>query len=80
MRGSSELGGDLCYYYRGKIYNKENDKRLRKLPKVSFNDIVEIIARNYGDIIIGTKRVQADGVHPSTAGYREIAEKTKKEN
>lgn len=51
-----------------------------KFCKQNVNDIVEIIARNYGDIIIGTKRVQADGVHPSTAGYREIAEKTKKEN
>ena len=40
-------------------------------------DVVEIIARNFGDTIIGTKRVQSDGIHPSWAGYSELAEKTK---
>jgi lysophospholipase L1-like esterase len=48
-----------------------------KFCKQNINDIVEIIARNYGDIIIGTKRVQADGIHPSWAGYRELADKTR---
>jgi lysophospholipase L1-like esterase len=48
-----------------------------KFCKQNINDIVEIIARNYGDTIIGTKRVQSDGIHPSWAGYRELAEKTK---
>lgn len=48
-----------------------------KFCKQNINDIVEIIARNYGDQIIGTNRVQADGIHPSWAGYREIANKTK---
>jgi lysophospholipase L1-like esterase len=35
------------------------------------------IANENNDIILGTKRYQADGVHPSWAGYKEIAEKTK---
>ena len=48
-----------------------------KFCKHNINDIVEIIARNYKDTIIGTKRVQADGIHPSWAGYRELAEQTK---
>ena len=48
-----------------------------KFCKQNINDIVEIIARNYNDTIIGTKRVQADGIHPSWAGYRELAEQTK---
>jgi lysophospholipase L1-like esterase len=48
-----------------------------KFCKQDINDIVEIIARNFGDTIIGTKRVQQDGIHPSWAGYKELAEKTK---
>jgi lysophospholipase L1-like esterase len=48
-----------------------------KFCKHDINDIVEIIARNYKDTIIGTKRVQTDGIHPSWAGYKELAEQTK---
>jgi lysophospholipase L1-like esterase len=35
------------------------------------------VANENNDIILGTKRMQADGVHPSWAGYKEIAEQTK---
>jgi lysophospholipase L1-like esterase len=31
------------------------------------------VANENNDIILGTKRYQADGVHPSWAGYKEIA-------
>lgn len=48
-----------------------------KFCKPDVNDVVEIIARNFGDTIIGTNRVQSDGIHPSWAGYSELAEKTK---
>ena len=48
-----------------------------KFCKPHVNEIVEIIARNYGDVIIGTKRVQPDAVHPSWAGYKELAEQSK---
>ena len=34
--------GDLCYYYKGKIYNKKNDKRLRSIPKVSSKSFIEL--------------------------------------
>lgn len=33
--------GDICYYYRGKIYNKANDTNLRKLGKVYSSAIIE---------------------------------------
>jgi hypothetical protein len=39
---------------------------------------VEIIAKNFGDTIISTKRLQADAIHPSWAGYKELAEQSKK--
>jgi lysophospholipase L1-like esterase len=35
------------------------------------------VANENNDIILNTERYQADGVHPSWAGYKEIAEKTK---
>jgi lysophospholipase L1-like esterase len=39
--------------------------------------IVKDIAAQYGDTVLPITRVQADGIHPSWAGYRELAEKTK---
>lgn len=44
-----------------------------KFCKPHVNEIVEILAKNYGDTIIGTQRLQKDSIHPSTAGYKEIA-------
>jgi lysophospholipase L1-like esterase len=48
-----------------------------KFCKQDINEIVEIIARNFHDTIIGTKRVQKDAIHPSWAGYKELANQTK---
>jgi lysophospholipase L1-like esterase len=50
-----------------------------KFCKQNVNDIVKIIADAHGDTIIGTKRVQEDGVHPSWAGYKELAKQTRQE-
>ncbi len=44
-----------------------------KFCKKDVNEIVKIIAEAHGDFIISTKRVQPDGVHPSWAGYKELA-------
>lgn len=38
---------------------------------------VKVVAGNYGDTILPITRVQKDNVHPSSAGYRELAEATK---
>jgi len=35
------------------------------------------VANEHNDIILNTERYQTDGVHPSWAGYKELAEKTK---
>ena len=48
-----------------------------KFCKPNVNEIVKKIAEANGDVIIGTDRVQLDGIHPSWAGYRELANKTK---
>jgi len=47
-----------------------------KFCKPNVNDNVEIIARSRGDFIIKTARLQKDAIHPSWAGYKELAEKT----
>jgi len=46
-----------------------------KFPKAQ--SAVWHVANENNDIILSTERYQADGVHPSWAGYKEIAEKTK---
>lgn len=39
--------------------------------------LVKEIAKEYGDVVIPITKLQADGIHPSWAGYKDIAEKTK---
>ena len=48
-----------------------------KFCKPSVNEIVEIIAKNFNDTIIGTKKLQVDAIHPSWSGYKELADKIK---
>ena len=48
-----------------------------KFCKSDVNEIVEIIARSRGDTIIKTDRLQKDAIHPSWAGYKELANQTK---
>lgn len=38
--------------------------------------IVKEIAAEYGDIVVPITRVQKDNIHPSTAGYKQLSEKT----
>lgn len=45
--------------------------------KPSVNEAVKQVAAKYGDFIITTKRLQADQIHPSTAGYKELANDAK---
>lgn len=45
--------------------------------KPDVQEIVQQLAHFYGDTVIPITRLQKDGVHPSWAGYKEIAEKTK---
>jgi lysophospholipase L1-like esterase len=48
-----------------------------KFCKPNVNAIIKEIAHEYGDMIIGTERVQSDGIHPSWNGYKEIVKKAK---
>jgi len=39
--------------------------------------MIQLIAQDYGDTVLPISRLQKDGVHPSWAGYRQLAENTK---
>jgi lysophospholipase L1-like esterase len=39
--------------------------------------LVREIARQHGDTVLPINRLQKDGIHPSWAGYKELADKTK---
>ena len=47
------------------------------VPISTIQRIVESIANANGDIVLPITRVQTDGIHPSTAGYKSIVERTK---
>ena len=38
---------------------------------------IKEIAREHGDVVLPISRLQRDGIHPSWAGYRDLAEKTR---
>ena len=45
--------------------------------KENIQTIVKDLANEYGDTLIPITRLQPDKIHPSWAGYKDIAEKTK---
>lgn len=47
------------------------------VPIEQIQQIVQDIAEKYNDTVLPITRVQPDKIHPSTAGYRAIAEQTK---
>jgi len=49
----------------------------QNLPIAEIQRIVQQVADYHGDTVLPITRVQADGIHPSWAGYRDIAERAK---
>lgn len=45
--------------------------------KPDIKQIVLDMASEYGDIVLPITQLSSDGVHPSTRGYRELAQRTK---
>jgi lysophospholipase L1-like esterase len=45
--------------------------------KPDIQQIVKDMAKEYGDTVLPITRLQPDGVHPSWAGYKELANATK---
>lgn len=40
-------------------------------------EIVQRVAAENGDVVLPITRLQTDGIHPSWAGYKDLAEKTR---
>jgi len=71
------------------VHSREEISRIRQLVsakrvywimpaiKPEIQAIVREVASGFGDTVIPITRLQPDGIHPSWAGYKEIAEKTK---
>ena len=47
-----------------------------EVPIENIQSIVKQLAADYGDIVVPITRVQKDNIHPSTAGYKQLSEKT----
>lgn len=45
--------------------------------KPDIQEIVKKVAEEYSDIVLPITKLQPDKIHPSWAGYKELAEKTK---
>jgi lysophospholipase L1-like esterase len=45
--------------------------------KPEIQNFIKDMATEYGDTVLPITRLQPDGVHPSWAGYRELAKETK---
>jgi hypothetical protein len=45
--------------------------------KPEIQAIIREVAEGFGDTVLPITRLQPDGIHPSWAGYKEIADKTK---
>ena len=45
--------------------------------KEPIQNTVKDIAQRYGDVVLPITKISKDGVHPSWAGYKELAEQTK---
>ena len=48
-----------------------------KFCKPEINKWVEEVAKEWGDQIISTQKLQADAIHPSWSGYKELANSVK---
>jgi lysophospholipase L1-like esterase len=47
------------------------------IPVSDIQQMVRLVAEEYGDVVLPVTRLQADGIHPSTAGYKELANNTR---
>jgi lysophospholipase L1-like esterase len=45
--------------------------------KPDIQEDVNTVAALYGDVVLPITRLQTDKIHPSSAGYKQLAEKTK---
>ena len=47
------------------------------VPVSDIQQMVRLVADEYSDIVLPVTRLQPDGIHPSTTGYKQLANETK---
>jgi lysophospholipase L1-like esterase len=47
------------------------------VPVTDIQQMVRLVAEEYNDIVLPVTRLQADGIHPNTTGYKQLANETK---
>jgi lysophospholipase L1-like esterase len=47
------------------------------VPIENIQAMIDIIAKNYGDVELSIPQISKDGIHPTGQGYRELAERTR---
>ena len=62
---------------REKVGSKARVFWILPATKPDIQEIGKTMAQEYGDTVLPITRLQKDGVHPSWAGYKELAEKTR---
>lgn len=53
------------------VHSKNN------VPVTDIQKMVRLVAEENGDIVLPITRLQPDNIHPSTAGYKQLATETK---
>jgi lysophospholipase L1-like esterase len=54
----------------------QGNLKASEVPIENIQAIVKQLATEHGDIVVPITRVQKDNIHPSTAGYKDLKEKT----
>ena len=78
--GSNDHSGIRTIWELQQLRAKVEGKRvfwIMPAIKPDIQNMVRLVAEQYGDTIIPITKLQPDGVHPSWSGYKEIVEKTK---
>jgi lysophospholipase L1-like esterase len=78
--GSNDHEGVRTLWELQQLRTKVNAERVFWiLPaiKPDVQKMVELVAKDHGDIVLPIKKLAKDKIHPSWSGYRKLAEETK---
>jgi len=78
--GSNDHAGVRTLWELQKLRNRvDADRVFWILPanKPDVQQMVQLVAKDYGDIVLPIEKLAKDKIHPSWSGYRKLAEETK---
>jgi len=78
--GSNDHAGVRTLWELQQLRNRvDADRVFWILPanKPHVQQMVQLVAKDYGDIVLPIEKLAKDKIHPSWSGYRKLAEETK---